>query len=554
MKKTLLICSALFSFYSNAQEYVPLQVSSGFNADVIANGVGNASASTTIAVDNANFAFISANFQATSTSATVPTALPISGVISSAAVAGMQFQMASYSGNNSLRIATQNTSGTLAFTNQVAATKIFLLATTGSGQSSITGTINFSDNTTQAIAASVIPDWFNSTTLPIAISNIGRVGRLDNVVETPTGNPRIYQLQIAILAANQTKTITGITVTKSSAEEGIMNLFAASAEITPSCPSPTNLATTSTATTGTVTWTAPTQVPSGGYDYYYATTNVTPTTTTTPSGNVASAQNSVTVSGLTIGQTYYFWVRSSCSATDKGVWKPVSFTTGQVTSTFTTADISTLYIEDNATVNSTTSCPGVLTVNVPTGFVVSSVKTNYSMETASNGWMAEQQSILACTTTNLKESAVSVGVGNSTGTYQYQRSNLNIANGATGAVQFELRTWRTYGGEGCSTEYNKVPVGTWSVTVTYQAAMSVSENNAVKFKAYPNPVENVLNITAETMLSDVIIYNYLGQKVLQKSLAVENAAVDVSALTSGNYLVIASDINGNQSTLKIVKK
>ena len=55
MKKTLLLCASLFSFYSQAQEYAPLQVTSGFNADVIANGVGNASASTTLAVDNANF-------------------------------------------------------------------------------------------------------------------------------------------------------------------------------------------------------------------------------------------------------------------------------------------------------------------------------------------------------------------------------------------------------------------------------------------------------------------------------------------------------------------
>jgi hypothetical protein len=551
MKKTLLLCASLFSFYAQAQEYAPLQVATGFNADVIANGVGGAMTSTTMAVDNANFAFISTDFQATSASTPVSSALPSSGVITSSGVAGMQFQMAPYSGNNSLRIATQNTSGTLTFTNQVAANKLFLLATTGSGQSSITGTINFSDNTTQAIASSVIPDWFNSTTLPIAISGIGRVGRADNAVETPSGNPRIYQLQITVLAANQSKTITGITITKASSAEGIVNLFAVSAEITPTCPSPTALVTSTTATTGTVSWTPPANAPAGGYDYYVSPTNVAPTNTTSPTGNVTNS--TVTITNLTVGQTYYVWVRSNCSATDSGQWRPTQFTTGQVTATYTSGELSTLY-SDSVTANSTTSCPGVLTVNVPAGFQVASVNTSYAMETASNGWMSEQRSLLACTTTNLKEAAVTSGVGGNTGTYQYNRSNLNIANGATGAVQFELRTWRTYGGDGCSTEYNKVPTGTWSVTVTYQAVLSVADSKAIQFKAYPNPVDNVLNISAGTAVSNVVIYNYLGQKVLEKSFTTENVAVDVSQLTSGNYLVVASDISGNQETLKIVKK
>lgn len=551
MKKTLLFCASLFSFYAQAQEFAPLQVASGFNADVIANGVGSAMNSTTMAVDNANFAFITTDFQATSSSPTVSTALPTSGMIVSSAVVGMQFQMAPYSGNNSLRIATQNTSGTLTFTNQISATRIFLLATTGSGQASITGAINFSDNTTQAITSSVVPDWFNSTALPIAISGIGRVGRADNVVETPTGNPRIYQLQVAVAIANQSKTITGITITKSSSAEGVVNLFAVSAEITPTCPSPTDLVTSTTATTGTVSWTPPTNAPAGGYDYYVSPTNVAPTNTTSPTGNVTTS--TVTIANLTVGQTYYVWVRSNCSATDSGQWKQTQFTTGQVTSTYTSGELSTLY-SDSVTANSATTCPGVLTVNVPTGFQVASVKTTYSMETASNGWMSEQRSLLACTTTNLKETAVSSGVGGSTGTYQYSRSNLNIANGATGAVQFELRTWRTYGGEDCSTEYNKVAAGTWTVTVTYQPLLSVAENTAIKFSAYPNPVENVLNIAGKTAVSDVVIYNYLGQKVMQKSFGTENVSMDVSQLNSGNYLVVASDISGNQNTLKITKK
>lgn len=555
MKKTLLCFSlSLFSFFANAQEFAPLQVTSGFNADVVANGVGTSLSSTTLAVDNANYAFITADFQATSGNAVIASAMPVNGLISSTATPGMQFQLASYSGNNSLRIATTNGTGSLVFTNQVSATRLFFLATSGSGPATITGTINFSDNTTQAITSSVIPDWYNSTTLPVAISGIGRVNRATDAIDTPAGNPRIYQLEIAVLPANQTKLISGITVTKTSTVEGVLNLFAVSAEILPTCPSPSGLTSTTTATEATVSWAAAVAAPAGGYDYYYSPTSEVPTATTVPSGNVASSQTSVTINTLATGQLYYFWIRSNCSEADKGIWKLTNFTTGQVVSTYTTGDISTLFNDGTITVNTTTTCPGVLTLNVPDGYQISSVQTSYSMQTASNGWMSEQRSILVCNTTNLKEASVTSGVGGTTGTYQYSRSNLNIANGATGAVQFELRTWRTYGSSGCNTDYNRVVNNTWTVTATYQPLLSVVSQNATSFKAYPNPVKDVLNISGDAVISEVTVYNYLGQKVMQQSANEQLVILNTSQLLTGNYMVIAKDIEGNQKTMKIVKQ
>src|SRR5690606_10755050 len=114
------------------------------------------------------------------------------------------------------RIPTVNTSGTLIFTNQVAATKLYLLATSGSGTSTITGTITFTDNSTQSITSSVIPDWFFSNALPVAASGFGRVNRMTNAMENPSGDPRLYQLTINILPANQSKQIASIEFTKTS--------------------------------------------------------------------------------------------------------------------------------------------------------------------------------------------------------------------------------------------------------------------------------------------------------------------------------------------------
>lgn len=454
----------LLSTGAYAQEYTVLQIASGYNADVIANGIGSSAVSTTIGVDNANFAYITADFQSTGTTAVTPNGLPVSGLFTSAANAAVQFQMGPYSGNNSLRFVAQNEGGTLTFSNQLNVSKLYLMVTSGSGNATVTGTLNFSDNTTQAITASTIPDWYNSTTLPVAISGIGRVNRANNVIDNPSGNPRIYQMTINVLPANQSKLLTGVTLTKTSTAEGVVNVFGASAEIIPTCPSPTALVATTTATGATVSWTGPATAPAGGYDYYYAQSSTAPTTTTVPTGNVTV--NTVTFSELATGQLYYFWVRSNCSTTDKGIWKPITFTTGQLTTTYTGADISTDKVTTN-TITSPTTCPGVLTVNVPAGYQIVSTATNYSMQTASDGYMSEQRSLLVCNTTGLSEGTLASGAGSSGGTYQYSRSNLNIANGATGAVVFELRAWRTYGGSGCNVTYNKVVTGTWKVTITY---------------------------------------------------------------------------------------
>lgn len=214
-----------------AQNYEPLQVSSGFSADVIANGIGPAVSSTNGALDNASFCLLAANFQATAASVPPSYALPVSGLLTSPSVANLTFQLADYSANNSLRLADQNDSGILAFTNQVAATNLYFLVTSGSGSSTVNGTITFADNTTQAITAAVIPDWFYSTALPVVISGMGRIGRLDNIIENPANDPRLYQYTVAITAANQSKLVSSVQLTKSSVLEGVANIFAVSAKL-----------------------------------------------------------------------------------------------------------------------------------------------------------------------------------------------------------------------------------------------------------------------------------------------------------------------------------
>ena len=68
---------------------------------------------------------------------------------------------------------------------------------------------------------------------------------------------------------------------------------------------------------------------------------------------------------------------------------------------------------------------------------------------------------------------------------------------------------------------------------------------------YPNPVQDVLNITNSDELQSVTIYNLMGQQVL--SATTNLSTIDMSHLTSGAYLVKLSSDNATK-TLKVIKK
>ncbi|UPT70009.1 MAG: T9SS sorting signal type C domain-containing protein [Flavobacterium sp. JAD_PAG50586_2] len=89
-----------------------------------------------------------------------------------------------------------------------------------------------------------------------------------------------------------------------------------------------------TASSGTVSWTAPSIIPSGGYQYYISTSNTPPTSASTPSGLVPSG-TTTTIGSLTSGTTYYVWVRSSCGGGLTSLWSN-SFATISTTVVLTT--------------------------------------------------------------------------------------------------------------------------------------------------------------------------------------------------------------------------
>ncbi|GGB68915.1 hypothetical protein GCM10007424_06100 [Flavobacterium suaedae] len=226
----------------------PVTITSGFNHDIIANGIGDASASSDIGFDEVNSrALVSLDFQETSGSGFPTYGLPADGLINSALTPGVTFQLADYSGDNALfltpdYVGTGTSTGALELSVENASNLYLLTAMAGGGVQylPLNVTVNFDDSTTQA-ATVTVSDWYNGT--GAAIQGMGRVNRANNNLEGDATNPRLYEYTIAIDEANQNKTITSLSFSfdgDQTAEWGSeirLSLLAVSAESTESVQS-----------------------------------------------------------------------------------------------------------------------------------------------------------------------------------------------------------------------------------------------------------------------------------------------------------------------------
>ncbi|MCE3076781.1 fibronectin type III domain-containing protein [Chryseobacterium gwangjuense] len=309
------------SSFALAQNFQQMPVQSGYNADVIANGVGSSMVSTNNDVDGVSYAFLAKDFQLTSSSTPVTYGLPVNGIVNSvvAATPGLSYQLGNLSANNSLRLAAVSDTGTLVFTTPKAATTLYMLAVSGSGTSTVDVVVNFTDATSQTFSGVSLADWYGGTNF--AIEGIGRIKRTTDALEASTSTgPRLYQMPLAINAANQTKLIQSVAVTKASGT-GLPNVFAFSADVYSTCAPPTlQPVGTITANSAAISWTAPTGSAVTSYDIYYSTSNTIPASTATPNFPGETGTSKV-IPGLNPNTTYYYWVRTNCSTgTSQSVW------------------------------------------------------------------------------------------------------------------------------------------------------------------------------------------------------------------------------------------
>jgi hypothetical protein len=218
MKKTLFTSiAAALVLSANAQSYTPVNLT-GLDADIIANGSGSATSSTTHNLDGI-MALVAQNFVSpTGQSPSQTGSLPNNGLITSAITTtpGLTFQLAPYTGNNALRI-TGNSSGTVTFAAPVSTSDLYVLLTPIAFTGTITTniTVNFTDGTNQVFSNIVLNNWYGSTNS--AYNGTTRVNRSTNALDVQTMGPKMHQQKLTLSATNASKSIQNIVLTNNSA-------------------------------------------------------------------------------------------------------------------------------------------------------------------------------------------------------------------------------------------------------------------------------------------------------------------------------------------------
>jgi len=92
-----------------------------------------------------------------------------------------------------------------------------------------------------------------------------------------------------------------------------------------------------------------------------------------------------------------------------------------------------------------------------------------------------------------------------------------------------------------------------SGTITADCTLSVGDNSLEGFSFFPNPAENVLNISAQQEVQRISIFNLAGQKVMEQSVNATSSALDVTRLATGAYILQVTS-NEQTGTFKLIKK
>ncbi|RYZ26443.1 MAG: T9SS type A sorting domain-containing protein, partial [Sphingobacteriales bacterium] len=352
----------------------------------------------------------------------------------------------------------------------------------------------------------------------------------------------------------------------------------------PSCLPVTGLtvnADTITPDGAKISWTASPSAPANGYQYYVSTDNTPPTAATTPSATVPAGSTAAIITGLESATTYYVWVRSVCSATDNSSWSsPATFTTLCEGYDLT----SSVYTEGFEGITANDQLPNCMVAT--------------ALGTLARTYIAAQATYNRMPYSGTKFAAFRWNPGSTTWFYSaplnvvagevYNVSVYYITDGAAGFTALNLAggtsqtaaAMTVFGtvANPTNTTYQQL-TATFTATATgiyyvgIQATgtsstpwylsfddLSVSSNalglgNAEqsKFIAYPNPVKDILNVSYGQNISDVAVFNMLGQQVKAKSLNAANGQIDMTDLPTGTYLVRVSADN-QVKTIKVMKQ
>lgn len=344
-------------------------------------------------------------------------------------------------------------------------------------------------------------------------------------------------------------------------------------ELAPLCADVANITAAGiTTSTATVNWES--QGSETNWEVVYGPTSVTDPTTLTPSALLT--ETNYAISGLADNTTYKVWVRSVCGDPNgNGAWiGPMQFTTLCLPTTVpftedfesvTTPNLPACSIMENVGTGNnwrTVDYPGY-------GFTNKTLNYRWNLTNAADVWYFTKGIMLTAgteysisyrygnsSTTNYKENlGVMYGMGaNAESMTEEIADHLDIQTPTpiTNEVFFTPTvTGVYYFGFHAHSLANQDQLYVDDITIDAALANKTFAMNDLR--SYPNPVKDVLNVSYKQNISNVAVFNLLGQKVIENTINANSAKIDMSSLSRGTYLVkVTSD---NQiKTIKVIKE
>ena len=94
--------------------------------------------------------------------------------------------------------------------------------------------------------------------------------------------------------------------------------------------------------------------------------------------------------------------------------------------------------------------------------------------------------------------------------------------------------------------------GDFSLAITCENTAGINENDFSNFTFFPNPAATMINYNANHSVEYIVLYNMLGQKVLQQSGTTISGQINIESLTVGSY-IMQTTINGATQSFNVIK-
>ena len=258
-----------------------------------------------------------------------------------------------------------------------------------------------------------------------------------------------------------------------------------------------------------------------------------------------STDNSSDLSGLTIGNTYI--IRVFSESTDPGANTIFNVCIGTAPAPPSNDDcanaeaisslpFSAMYDASSATNNSgSILTSGCIDMNDGVWYTLNGNGGNYTLTVTPTSWNA----------------AISVYSGSCGSFTCVTSSNVGGTNGVEAATFTSILNTTYYINIGAPTAED-LPEGIFNLDVT-SIVLSIEDIVAKGFYYYPNPVENVLKMSANESIEHISLYSIIGREIKRSTHSDLTAEMDLSNLASGTYFVRV-DIGDSSGSFKIIKK